>query len=553
MRLPVLTLAFPLLAAASTAALAATPRLVVVVSVDQLSADYRTRFARGLTDDGFFRRVDRAGLTYTNCRHLHAGTFTAPGHSVIMTGAHPHLTGIVNNDWHDRDANRQVYCVEDVDAPLVGAEMAAPTEGISPRRLLVPTVGDTLKLATAGRAKVFGVSLKDRAGVLMAGHAADASYWINLRTGAWVTSRYYRPELHDFVAQLNDSAALDRWAGGEWPLFRDEPAYQDFYPDDSPFEQDMGGLGRAFPHRLPPLESNRVYYRVLPYTPFGNDAVLELARLLVEREQLGADDVPDILAIGLSSNDYIGHAFGPCSREVQDVAFRTDVQLADLADFLDQHVAGQAWIMFVTADHGVSPIPEHAASLRLHARRNPLGDLKQFRREIDARLRSRLGIADDSVRIVEAIDPPAIYLDRDRPELAGERFALAQNIVRDYLVDHPEVVAAFTRDQLLSGAGDSPILAQFRRSFHAGRSGDVFFALRPYTFHSGDAATHGTTWSYDASVPLMVYGHGLSAVSSDRRVSPASIAPTIARLLSIPEPPACEVEPLAEVLHAAQR
>ncbi|MCG3126143.1 MAG: Calcium-transporting ATPase [Phycisphaerae bacterium] len=543
------TLLLFLLTAAAEAA--AAPRLIVVVSVDQLSADYRTRFARGLADDGFFRRVERDGLSYSNCRHMHAGTFTAPGHAVIMTGAYPHLTGIINNDWHDRRLNRQAYCVEDADAPLVGAEMADPSEGISPRQLLVPTVGDALKLATAGRAKVFGVSLKDRAGVLMAGHAADAAYWINVRSGTWVTSRYYRTDLPAYVAQLNDSAALGRWAGGEWPLLRDEQSYQDSYPDDAPFEQDMAGLGRAFPHRLPPLEPNRVYYRVLPYTPFGNDAVLEMARLLIEHEQLGADEVPDILAVGLSSNDYIGHAFGPFSREVQDVTFRTDVQLAALADFLDQHVADRSWLMFVTADHGVSPIPEHAASLRLHARRNPLGDLKQLRRDVDAFLRQRLGVADMAVRLVEAIDPPAIYLDRNRPELSGERFGLAQRLVQEFLADHPEVVTVFTREQILSGSGDTPILAQFRRAFHVGRSGDVFFALRPYTFHSGDAATHGTPWAYDASIPLMVLGPGLRAGSSDRRVTPASIAPTIARLLSIPEPPACEVEPLVEVPSAA--
>lgn len=529
---------------ASSARSAERPRLVVVVSVDQFPYEYLERFQLGLSKDGFFRRVFEQGAVFSNCHHAHAFTITGPGHSVLMTGTFPSATGIIGNDWFDRKTSATVYCVSDKESPLVGT--TSGKEGVSPKNLLVNTLGDTLKLSVGNKAKVIGVAMKDRAAVLMAGHLADGAYWFDDQTGNWITSTYYRSDLPGYIRNLNEGYAAQAWLGKSWSLLLESEKYQHFLPDDNKFESKPGL--RTFPHVLPDLAS-AVYYKAMTITPYGNEFALSVAKAVLQAEKLGQDEFPDLLAVNLSSNDYVGHAFGPHSLEVQDMFYRTDRQLGDFVKFIDQEMKGQPWVLALSSDHGVAPIPEYAASLGLPAARGPLGDLKGVQKQLEEKLRQHMGAPAKDGRYVQQLEETEIYLNRELPELAGERFGQAQRLVRDALLDLPAVAGAITRDDLLAGGDVRGLVRQFRLSFNPKRSGDVLYALAPYNIPAGGSGTtHGSPWKYDTHVPLLLLGSGVRPGKYSQLVSPAAIAPTLARLLRVEEPPACVVDPLDEAL-----
>lgn len=529
----------------------AVVRLVVLVSIDQFPHEYLDRMREGFEPDGIFLRMLRGGAAFTNCRHNHAFTFTGPGHSVMLTGAAPALSGIVGNDWFDRNRGQSVNCVEDPASPLVGAPTSRPAAGRSPRNQLVPTVGDVLKLHTAGRARVYGVSVKDRAAILTAGDLADAAYWFDTASGRWVTSRHYREALPEYLESLNASGAAGRYAGRRWELLYEAERYHQYRPDDSPHEWEAEPFGRAFPHALPE-QAGKEYYSQLRSTPFANELTLEVARLLVEQEELGKDDVPDLLIVGLSANDYVGHSFGPYSLETQDMTYRTDRALGEFTDFLNEQI-GEQWSLIISSDHGIAPVPEYAAEVGLPAVRDPLGDLKALAESIEKALRDQFGVPSGAQRYVQHVAAEQVYLNRHLPELEADRFAAAQRRVRDLLLEHEAVAAAFTREQLLAAAqpagAPDDLLGQFALTFHPSRSGDVLFALRPYTIQTQQLrTTHGSPWQYDRHVVLLLSGPGIRPGIYPVPVSPAQIAPTVAGLLGIDNPPACMVEPLHEAM-----
>jgi predicted AlkP superfamily pyrophosphatase or phosphodiesterase len=525
------------------------PRLVVVVSADQFAYEYIERFARGYHKEGLLARIAAEGASYRDCHHRHAFTLTGPGHAVMLTGAYPRDSGIIGNEWFDRGSGKRRSCVYCPMSAVVGAPASDPSTppgdgdegGISPLSLDAPTVGDVLKEHTAGRAKVFGVAMKDRAGVLMAGRKADGAYWFDTGTGKWITSRYYCETLPEYVRALNASGAAERFAGRAWTLLNDPASYKLHRPDDYHHEGTASGLGRAFPHTLAAAD-DPIYYKQLVLTPFGNDLTLQMARAIIDNEQLGQDEVPDLLAVNLSSNDYIGHNYGPFSLEVEDISYRTDLRLGSMARYLDEAVGRGRWVLAVTADHGVGPIPEYAESIGLPGKRNPLGSLARLQGVLETKLREALAVPDDARPLVRHVEANQVYLQGDHPALAGESFAAAQRLVRDHLVGESAVAVAFTRQELLtgtaegSGAERAKLLEAFRLTFHAERSGDVLFALPPYQIQSSSPAMHGSPWSYDTHVPMLLLGAGIRPGAYERPVAVADLAPTIAALLQIERP-----------------
>lgn len=545
----------------------ASPRLVVVVSVDQLCQDYLIRFQDNFPAAGesFFRSVLDRGAWYSHCHHAHAFTVTAPGHSVQLTGAYPSTNGVIGNDWFDRTTGKSRYCVSDSTVRIVGIAEGKP---MSPRVLLVDTVGDRLKLATNGEAKVIGVAIKDRAAILMSGHLADAAYW--LEKNQWVTSTYYRRDLPGYLRNLNEGRAIEQYRGQTWELMLPREKYHNQGPDDNEFENPPDGFTTAFPHALAKegqLTPNAFGDQVL-FSPFGNDYTLLAAREIIVHEKLGADAVPDLLAINFSSNDYVGHAFGPLSYEAEDMTYRTDRQLAEFMEFLDERVGKDFWTLALTADHGVAPIPEMVAKQSepgqqsLPAKRNPLGDLKTVQGLLESLVRKELKIKDPPegeprTKIILELEANQVYLNHDLPALAGQ-FADAQRVIRDWLLAQPYIAAAATRDELQSG-GNHRLLQQMRLSFHPNRSGDVLFVYTPYSIPGFPATgkpkgtTHGSPWHYDTHVPLLLIGQGIAPGCYDRRVSPACLAPTASRLLGVDSPGGCVEEPLHESLQPLKK
>lgn len=620
----------------------ARPKLIVVISVDQLAYTYLERFRAGFAEDGFFRTIEREGASLTDCHHRHAFTFTAPGHSVMLTGCYPDKTAIIGNGWFDPDWGRDRYCVEDPDVQLVGLPEGSG-EGMSPASLQSETLGDVLKEASGGAAKVIGVSLKDRAGILMAGRKADGAYWFKDRQ--WITSTYYRRDLPGYVRVHNQGRIPERFAGHAWYRLLPESSYRLYRPDDYPHENDGYGLGRAFPHQLAAADDPR-FDKQLPVTPVGNRLTLSAARLLIEYESLGADDVTDLLCIGLSTNDYLGHQYGPYSLEVQDITYRTDRRLGGFLRYLDRQVGKGQWLLALTADHGVAPIPEFVAEKGMTARRNPLGDQKldQLQRTLEGAVRQAIGPPPEGEQYVLQAEASQVYLSRDRSVLPEENLAAARQAVRDALLENDAVLLAVTREELgvpewkerspdpadelspdnpflegfrqgdvstesePAGRGsrradlekrsrfsmqdeeaegsfgidlsppetdgdatpgettggdtrpsaqqelgprseqDEELLDKLRKTFHAQRSGDVLFVLRPYFIQSRSAATHGSPWPYDTHVPLLWLGAGIQPGKFAAPSSPAQIAPTLAKLLGVRMPNDCVEKPLDEVI-----
>jgi predicted AlkP superfamily pyrophosphatase or phosphodiesterase len=542
----------------------APPRLLVVLSIDQMCQEYLIRFQDNFPAgprESFFRNVLANGAWFANCHHAQAFTITAPGHSVQLTGCYPNTNGIIENEWFDRATGKTRYCCADPDEEVVGITTGKP---MSPRALLVDTVGDRLKLATGGKAKVFGVAIKDRAAILMTGHRADAAYW--LEKNQWVTSTYYRRDLPGYFRTLNEGKAIEQYHGKTWDLLLAKERYVNQGIDDSVHENPPAGWTAAFPHKLAKageLTPEKFGEHVL-FSPFGNDYTLLAAREIIEHEKLGADDVPDLLTINFSTNDYIGHAFGPYSFEVEDIVYRTDRQLADFVRFLDQQVGAGRWTFALTADHGVAPIPEAVAEAAqggqqaLPAKRNPIGELKVVREKLEKVLESELDVALHE-KVILDLDSNQIYLNHDHKQLNAASLVKARQVIRDWLLKQPYVAAAYTREELIAG-GDSRLLAQFRLSFNHLRSGDVLYCFTPYSIPGLQTATakpkgttHGSPWHYDTHVPLLLLGRGIVPGKQERRISPAYLAPTAARLFGIDAPGGCEHEPLLEVLVPSKR
>ena len=532
-------------AKSTPSATANPPRLIVVVSVDQLCQEYFQRFAGNLDPDGFYALASNSGTIYTNCHHAHAFTLTGPGHAVQLTGTYPFQNGIIGNDWYDRKLKKNLYCVTDTSCTTIGAQVGDGP--CSPKNLQVPTVGDMLKLATNKQAKVIGVSLKDRAAILMTGHLADAAYWFEETEGTWATSSYYRPDLPPYIRAFNESKYPDRYAELEWNLALPIQRYHHDAPDDYKYENPPEDLGRTFPHKLAP--AGKKLYSQLRTTPYGSDMTLDVAKAVIENENLGGDEIPDLLCVNFSSNDYVGHAFGPQSLEVEDITIRTDRLLAQFYNYVVERVGRDNVVFALTADHGVCPLPELMKQKgMLHTGRDPLGGEAKVKAQLEILLRERLNLGDVKELLVPRVESQQLFLDRDHPALAGDKFVAAQRVCRDWLLAQKGIHVAITREDLLVGRGGGALNAPFIKTFHPERSGDVLWAYLPYYLCGGSGTTHGSPWRYDTHVPLVLLGAGIERGIHGRRTSPAMLAPTIAELFGVDAPAACIEEPLLEAL-----
>ncbi len=504
-------------------------RLVVGIVVDQLRADYLERFD-DLFGEGGFKRLKAKGAYFANAHYLHACTYTAPGHAVVTTGSTAAVTGIIGNKWYDRETGKSIESITDDETTGV-----PEGKGASPRRLLVSTLGDELKGATGGRARVIGVSLKNRGAILPAGRAADAAYWFDDKRGQMQTSSYYLKELPAWATSFNARRIPDQWFGKTWEKALPQSAYDRCDADDAPYEGRFAGGGPAFPHVVGRGDKpNARFYDDFTMTPWANDYLVDFAAAAIEGEKLGADAIPDLLAISFSANDIAGHAFGPNSHEALDMTVRTDQTLARLLDLIDRKVGLDKTLVFLTADHGVAPVPEYAARQRLNSRRIPFEQVAvAIKRALDAKFGEGAWFAGFSAE--------SIYFDL--ATLADKKLDRSdvERVAAEAALGVGGIAAAFTRTQILSGAlPRTPIAQRVQMAFHPQRGGDVFLVPEPFCFFGDElykvAATHGTPHPYDTHVPLSLMGRGIRAGRYLTEASPSDIAPTLAALLGIAAP-----------------
>jgi predicted AlkP superfamily pyrophosphatase or phosphodiesterase len=293
------------------------------------------------------------------------------------------------------------------------------------------------------------------------------------------------------------------------------------------------------------------YTTAMTTSPFGTEYTLATAGIIMSAEKLGQRDSIDLIAINLSSNDYVGHMFGPHSLEVQDMTFRTDQMLGKFLEYIDRHMKGEPWVMALSSDHGVAPIPEYAKTLGLPAGRDQL-DLPALKRKLETALTDAFGEPQKGSKYIRELDDGNVYLNNDLPKLAGDQGWAARDLTRRVLLEESTIAIAFIREELITQAATEGLEQQFQRCYHPKRSGDVLFAQTPYQILGKTTATHGSPWQYDSHVPLLIYGAGVQGGRHGREVTPASIAPTLARILGVEPPPSCAVDALEEAIAKPQ-
>jgi hypothetical protein len=486
------------------------PKLVLVIVIDQFRADYLERYREQFGEGGFRLFLDR-GAYFTNCNFDYADTSTAPGHATLFTGAYSNGHGIAANQWWDPRKKHAVTSVEDDDTRLVGSA-DKDKAGASPHNLLADTLGDELKLATQGKSRVFGISLKDRAAVLPAGFAADAAYWIDAKSGDWITSTYYRSDLPQWAQDFNSSHRAAKYWDRDW---RDS----------------HGNVLRTTSHRKGKSGSDAGFYEVIGATPFGNEYEFEFAKDLIVHENLGNGAATDLLSISLSPNDILGHQVGPDSPEMQAMAIAIDRELADLFNFLGHQIGlANVWIA-LSADHGVSVLPEAAKKLRIPAA--SLGSAK-----IEDQINSAL-----SARFFSGHAASYVMFEYPRAWLDQDAFTAAHISERDAEVAVGEAMKQaglrgfYTKSQL--AAGEVPDTALGRRYLNSYSPEGGWYVIgipEPYTVASASGTDHLSPYTYDTHVPLAFYGLPFQAGTYRSHCEPVDLAPTLASLLGINAP-----------------
>ncbi len=521
------------------------PKLVVVISVDQFRYDYLTRFQQHFGDGGI-RSLLEQGASFANATYKHALNMTGPGHATISTGCYGNQNGIFANNWYERESRKELYCVEDRSVKPVGAS----SEGASPALLLSSTIGDELRLATSFRSKVISVSLKDRAAVLLGGKLGNAAYW--MKDSAFVSSTYYMKELPEWVREFNASSVVNSYFGKKWERALPESAYTVMDIDDAPYEGSGNGLGKTFPHRIRGNDSTRItesYYSALWTSPFGNEILSKFVEKAIVAESLGKQNATDLLCIGFSSNDYVGHTFGPNSHEVLDMTVQTDHILSDLFAFIDSEIGLGNCIIVLTSDHGVAPIPEFVLAHNMNVSVGRVNEQAILERA-EAVLTQSFGKLKQGMKWIDYLGDGNVYLNPDAISQKKLKVEQVAALLADSLRRRKEVAAVLTREEMLTLNPVSPIEQRMKRSFHRERSGDILFAYRPYFINqSGNTGTtHGQPYDYDAHVPVIFVGEQIRHGTYFSEASPADIAPTLSALLGITFPAGREGRVLEEMM-----
>jgi len=503
------------------------PRLVVVVSVDQMRYDYLVRF-KPLFTGGFKTLIDR-GAVFSNARYRHANCETGPGHSVILSGRNAWQSGIIANSWFDPETGKAMYVVDD---PAV-RPLDGEGKGSSPANFVGFTLGDMLKKASP-EAKVVGVSLKDRAAILMAGPRADAAYWYDA-TGRFTTSSYYMKTAPAWLDALNRRRIPDSYAGKAWVrLVGDESVYLKYAGEDNvPTEADTKDT--TFPHTVRGAVGSPALYEAFRRTPFADELTLEVALAAMNAHGLGEDEVPDVLAVSFSATDYIGHAFGPDSQEIMDQLLRLDLTLGRLLEAAEVKAGAGRVLVVLSADHSVMPLVETLQKQGVAARRVSPAALQAAAM---AALEKRFPGAKDLVAFYSA---PDFYLNVDSIARQGLHRKDVEDTIGVALMATGDVAKIYTAS---SFAGEVPSLSEdpyfdaVRRSYFAPRSPHVIARLKEYMYLTSypGGTGHGTSYEYDRHVPIVFMGPTIKAGTYAGDTGPEDIATTLGLLLGIDYP-----------------
>ena len=510
----------------------ARPKLVIGFVIDQMRWDYLYKYYDRYSANGFKRLLNN-GISCENTFIPYTPTVTAAGHASIYTGTTPAVHGITGNNFFDYTLNNDVYCVEDNSVQTVGANNESGK--MSPKNMLVTTIGDELRLATNFKSKVIGISIKDRGAILPAGHSANAAYWYDGKSGNFISSTYYMNELPKWVQAFNASNTVNNYYKKNWNTLYPILSYTQSDGDSNAYENLPFGKDQlGFPYTLEKYIVNKDFGKIRS-TPYGNSLVFDFAKETMLNEQLGKNTTTDFLAISLSSTDYIGHAFGPNSIETEDTYLRLDKELENFLLFLDKQVGVNNYTVFLSADHGAAHIPGFLAKHKL-----PNGgvDMGEMENKLNEHLKQIFGI--DSLNIT--IGNYQCYLNHtliaknnlDIEKVIFETMGFLQKQTGiDRVVEYAELPETVL---------PTSIKEQYTNGYYPTRCGDIFFILKPgyiEDYYKGKGTTHGVWNPYDAHIPLLFYGFGINKGRIYNKVNMTDIAPTITALLHIQMPSGC--------------
>lgn len=531
------------------------PKLVVGLIVDQMRFDFLERYQEHFGEGGF-KRLMREGYSFENTHYNYVPTVTAAGHSSIYTGVTPSVHGVIDNSWYERESNRMVSNVGDTAVRIVGS-VVERSRGYSPARLVTRTITDHLRQESNSQAKVISVALKDRGAILPGGHRPNGAYWNDWESspGHFVSSSYYMEELPAWVVNFNKKERAEKYLDKTWQTLLPIEKYTASAPDDNPHERVLRGKETpTFPYDLKAMRElyngDPRFYQVLWVTPFGNTLTREFALQALKSEDLGTDEVTDMLCVSFSTPDVAGHTFGPQSVEVQDIFLRLDQEIEVLLNTLDKRVGEGNYVLFLTSDHGVQPVVSYQLSQNEPA---GLAVIPKFNQDLNFKLGQTYG----AFEWIEYFGLNQIYLDHDLIEEKKLSLAEVRRSVVDFMKEQPGVRFALTPEDLVSPGDTTGLVEMVKNGYFPERSGDVMLVYDYGVMPTSDfrtpiskvqGANHGSGYDYDTHVPLLWFGKGIPHGTSSRMVHPVDIAPTLVKILNLQGQVEMTGKPLPEIL-----
>lgn len=491
------------------------PKLVVGIVVDQMRYDLLYRFSDFYSPNGF-KKLFNNSLQATHLTYNYVPTYTAPGHSSIYTGTYPSIHGIIGNNWYEASSQKKVYCTQDDEQRGVGSDNR--NGKMSPKRLLSTTISDQLKLYQAGQNKSIAIALKDRGAILPGGFMCDAAYWYDDQSGKFITSTYYRKDLPQWVLNFNNQNHPTRLLAQGWKTLKPIDQYVQSFPDNSIGEDSIGNPKKTtFDYQFSkPLEDIKL-------TPMGNTLTTDFAIEALKSENLGKSNLTDMLMISYSSPDYIGHNFGPYSKEIQDCYIRLDLDIANLLKSLDAQVGQGNYLLFLTADHGVQDIPafgkSHDIACGLHDYKENLKSLTDFMEQ-------------------NQYTADFIYAINEQIYLKPSYSLKMEECIKKLNETFTQGVSGFYElSEIYEASIPMPLKERIINGYYPKRSGQIYMLTEPnWVSHSGLGTSHGSPYSHDSHVPFLMYGSGVKPMKTSKPYHITDIAPTICNYLGILHP-----------------
>jgi Uncharacterized proteins of the AP superfamily len=513
------------------------PKLVVGIVVDQMRWDYLYRFYNKY-ENGGFKRLLNEGFACQNTMLNYIPSVTAIGHTTIFTGSVPSIHGIAGNDWIDDKTGKSVYCTDDPTENSVGTDSKAGK--MSPRKLLTTTITDELRIASNFQSKVVGVSLKDRASIIPAGHNPTGAFWLDDVTGRFITSTYYMKELPAWVNTFNASKPIENLLANGWNTLLPISEYTESTSDDVSWEGILKGASKpVFPYDV--KKAYELDHGTLRQMPFGNTLTLQFARAAIDGYKLGQEKNCDFLTINCASTDYSGHLVGPNAIEIEDVYLRLDRDLATFFSYLDQKIGKGNYLVFLTADHGAAN-----AEGFLESNKMPTGLLsKGFDTAIGDMLKQKFG--DD--QLVTAVDNFQVYFNKVRIDSLNLDFDKIKTATVDFLIHQDGIQYAADQDKISTASIPAIIKEMMINGYNQQRSGSVVMITKPgwLPYYSKTGTTHSVWNPYDTHIPLIFMGWKIQHGFTTQTTHMTDISATVAALLHIQMPNGCIGQPITSI------